>query len=141
MSLLSLDIGKKRIGIAISTSGILARIYSTINYQDLDKAIDQIIEILKKEKVEKIVIGLPMLKSGTESDQTVFTRNFAKELRKHTNICFAFVDEYLSSKEAERILKENNDKITKNRREMRGLTDQIAARLILDQYINENNGK
>ena len=135
MTFLGIDLGQKRIGLAISESGILARGYKTLVFSNRDLVIKEIIAIVQKEEVGKIVVGLPKLKSGTESSQTEFVRNFIQELKTRTNISIAMTDEYLSSKEAERLLKEMNPKITKNRRAMREKIDQMAAKLILEQYL------
>ncbi len=137
MKYLSLDVGKKRIGVAISESGILARGYKTIHLLSLLQAIDDIIFICDKEKIEQIIIGLPLLPSGDESEQTKFVRNFKTELRKKTKLPIAFVNEYLTSKEAERILIERDPKISKDRRAMREKVDQISAVLILEEYLWE----
>lgn len=136
MIYLGLDIGQKRIGLAISESGILAREYRTIEYSDRQSAIEQILAICRKEKVEKIVLGLPKLKNGRESFQTKCVRDFKQALRKQTRLPIVFVDEYLTSKESERLLKLTDPKITKNRRAMRQKVDQISARLILEDYLN-----
>lgn len=138
MIYLGLDIGRKRIGIAISESGILARPYAVAQNKDLNQSIDEIWAICEKEKVEKIIIGLPKLKSSSETTQTRYVRDFIIQLKQKIKTPVATVDEYLSSKEAERLLKEADPKITKNRRVMREKTDQMAAKLILEQYFNNN---
>lgn len=137
MKYLGLDVGKKRIGVAISESGILARGYITINLLSLNQALDDIISICNKEKIGQIIMGLPLLPSGSESEQTKFVKDFKDELRKKTKLPIAFVNEYLTSKEAERILLERDPKISRDRRAMREKVDQISAVLILEEYLWE----
>jgi len=134
MSYLGIDFGKKRIGLAISASGVIARGYVTLAFSNCDDIISRILGICAKEKVEKIILGLPKLKSGADSPQTISVRKFKDLLRAKTNLPIVFVDEYLSSHEAEEMLKSSNPKITKDRRKMREQIDQVAAQVILEQY-------
>lgn len=139
MIYLGIDFGKKRIGLAISASGLLARGYRTLAFSNYDKIIKEILEICASEKVEKIVLGLPKLKSGSDSPQTKETRRFKDLLREKTKLPIIFVDEYLSSHDAEEMIKERNPKITKDRRKMREMIDQVAAQVILEQYLSSAN--
>lgn len=141
MNYLGIDFGQRRIGLAISQSGILARGYKTLAFSDNEQIAEEILFICNKEKVGTIVLGLPKLKSGADSPQTKTVREFKDKLREKTNLPIVFVDEYLSSHEAEEMLKISDPKITKDRRKMRGMIDQVAAQVILEQYLKSNNFK
>jgi len=129
MRILALDIGKKRIGLAISHSGIIASEYLTLeNNKDLLKKIS---DILAKENIEKIIIGLPQNMDGTESVYAKEVLQFAEKLRKVTKIFILFEDERLTTKEAERQLREQGV----SSEDLKKRIDQYAAKLILEQYL------
>lgn len=137
MSILALDIGTKKIGLAYSEHGLLAEEFCTIKYDDKLQAIAEILFLIKGKNVNKLVIGLPKNSNGSESNQTNHVREFNKHLEEKINsaklkVDISFEDEELTSKEAERILF-NQGKTLEEVRERR---DQLAAKLILDQYLN-----
>lgn len=137
MSILSLDIGTKKIGVAYSEHGLLAEEFCTINYASQLQAIIEILFLVKNKKVDQIIIGLPIRSNGSESAQTNHVREFSKLLEdkiKSSKIDaeIFFENEELTSKEAERILFNQG----KSLEEVRERRDQLAAKLILDQYLN-----
>lgn len=138
MSTLALDIGKKKIGVAISTSGLIASELGTITSRHESLAIGQIIFLVKQQKVEKIIIGLPKNIDGANSTQTDYVYRFSDKLKnklkeyKLSPVVIDFEDESLTSKEAERILGEQG----KSLEQIKERTDQLSAKLILDQYLD-----
>jgi putative Holliday junction resolvase len=132
MKILAIDLGKKRIGLAVSDRKTVAGL-DTIKFDDLRDAIDKISEISRQEKVEKIIIGIP-IGNVTSEDQS---RSFAMELAKIIEIPVEFINETLTSKEAERLLKgaKLNYKSEKYKQEI----DKISAKLILEQYLANSN--
>jgi len=131
MNLLGLDIGDKKIGIAISTSGIIASELTTI--PNNERAISFLIDLIKQKNISTLVVGLPRLRSGDESFQAKKVRGFMVELTEKNPIPVVYEDEILTSKEAERILKEQglaNEQI-------RERVDQMSAKLILEQHLNK----
>lgn len=133
MNYLGLDIGTKRIGCAISESGVIAREYKTIAVTDTNQAIKDIISICQKENIEKIVVGLPQNMDDTESDFTKEVKDFVQKMKVRIKIPIVFEDERLTSKEAERLLKENKIK----KEELKKRIDQFSAKLILEQYLEK----
>ena len=131
--LLGLDIGDKRIGVAISEDHLVAP-YGVIKNEDLGKVINEIGRILKAEKIAKIIIGIPKNQDTFQADKI---HKFAMELAKNLNIEIEYVDETLSSKEAERRIKDL--KIDPKTIEYREKIDKISAQLLLEQYSKEND--
>lgn len=137
MSILALDIGKKKIGAAISRSGLLAEEYCTINFKNELLAITQIIFLIKKEKITRLAVGLPLDGQGLDTEQTRYVRDFVEKLKERLanykiNLKVILINEFLTSKEAERqLLKQGlNFQAMLNRR------DKFSAKLILDQYLD-----
>lgn len=129
--LLSLDVGDKRVGIAISESGILANELTTIKNDQT--AFLFIKDLIIQRKIDKLIVGLPVLKSGSLSKQAIKTKLFIRQLLYEISIPVVYENEYLTTKEAQRILKNlnlNSDQIALR-------LDQMSAKLILEQYINE----
>lgn len=133
MNRLGLDIGKARIGVAISRS-ILASNLETIYCKSWNKDTDRIATIAKENKIEQIVVGLPLNMDGTESEMTVYVKKFCEMLKTKTDCPVEFIDERLTSLEAEGIMHNCQVKTSKKK----GLIDQIAATLILQSYIDKN---
>lgn len=129
--LLGLDIGNKRIGVAISEDH-LAAAYGVIKNEDLGKVINEIGRIIRAEKIAKIIIGIPKNKDTFQADKI---HKFAIELTKSLNIEIIYVDETLSSKEAERRIKDL--KIDPKTIEYREKIDKLSAQMLLEQYLKE----
>lgn len=132
IKLIGLDLGLRRIGVALSDGKTVAS-QDTIKYWNRDEAIQVILKICREEQVEKIILGLPKSLSGESEDMV---RSFALELNKLIPLPIEFVDETLTSKEAERILSDLKIDIRseKYKREI----DRISAKLILEQYLGQN---
>ena len=135
MNRLGLDIGKARIGIAISHSW-LASNYQTLYTKTWTKDINQISEIVQKECIEEIIVGLPLNMDGTESEMCQYAKKFCEMLQKSVSAKIIFVDERLSSISAEEIMHASDVKTAKKK----GLIDQIAATVILQTYLDNSKG-
>jgi len=129
--ILGLDVGDARIGVAIAEKKLVAP-YGVIDNANLQEAINEIGKICRTEQVDKIVVGLPKNKDTYQLDKVHL---FAHELSKNLQIPINFVDETLTSKEAERILEKNKGQKTQKYKEE---IDKIAAQLILEQYLEKN---
>lgn len=126
---MALDIGTKRIGIALSDYLLmLANGHSYINREPEDDAIQKIYKIAKENNVEKIVVGLPLNMDNSEGFQAQNCREFASKL---TGFEIIYEDERLTSDEAEENLR--NKKI--DYRKDKGLVDIESACIILEQYL------
>ncbi len=131
MRTLALDVGTKRIGIAISDAlGIIASPIPAINRMPEKIAIDTIKKVCKNYNAKTIVVGLPKNMNGTIGQQAQDCIDFAKNFENDFEIIFE--DERLTSRQAERNLKTVGKKYTKNK----GLVDTESACIILQQYLD-----
>lgn len=129
MKILSIDFGKSRIGLAVADDKVVASL--EVIKKDPETALKEIAAICRQENIEKIVLGLPLGNQQSEDQM----RSFAMDLHQITELPVDFTDETLTSKEAERILK--NLKLNPRSEKYKQEIDRISARLILEQYLNE----
>ena len=132
---MALDYGEVRIGIAFSDlMQIVASPYETYTRKSVDEDIKYLANLTKTQQVSVLVVGLPINMDGTEGDRAQKTREFANALKQHIsqNIELVFVDERLSSVEAEEMLIQA--KVRRDKRKM--VIDKVAASIILQGYLN-----
>lgn len=134
--ILSLDVGKRRIGIAVSAPlNLFAKGLPTIKRSPEKEAIKTIENHLKDYVVQSIVVGLPINMDGTKGEQAEDVIGFIERLTENINIDIIFQDERLTSFSAEELLIEQGISPSKNK----GLIDQKAAEIILEEYLNSLN--
>lgn len=134
--ILGLDVGDKRIGVAVSDPfGLFASEVCVIERINDKRALEDIEKYCKMYDIKKIAVGLPYNMDGTKGAQAEKTIKFIENLSNRYEI--VYIDERLSSFEAEEILKKEKKKYTKNK----GLVDMKAACLILQTYLGEQNDK
>ena len=132
MRILGLDIGTKRIGVALSDMlMITAQGLDTIERKDLETDLGVIRKLVEDNGVGEIVAGLPLNMNGSYSAQTKEVAAFVEALEKAVAVPVKTWDERLTSLQAERIMLEGD----LSRRKRRNLSDRIAAQLILQSYI------
>ncbi len=129
--ILGIDWGASRTGVAISDE---SREFVFVRPVIVAKSggisiIGQVADIIDKEKVVGIVIGLPIFSDGTESETTKYVKSFAKELSDYTNLPIAFIDETLTSLSAQEEM--GRVKIS----DIKGKLDSESARIILENAI------
>jgi putative Holliday junction resolvase len=139
MRILGLDIGDKRIGVAMSDpEGILATPATIIERGDDD--IKTIVDIIEREKVGKIIAGLPRSMSGEVGAQAEKVRAFTDKLSQATNALIELRDERFSTVSAGRLMREaRTKKPSKDNKKVRD--DAIAAAIILQGYLDEVRDK
>ncbi|MGI6538759.1 MAG: Holliday junction resolvase RuvX [Caldicoprobacterales bacterium] len=141
MRILSMDIGDKRIGMAVSDAmGWTAQGILTLERRSMNSDMEQIERIINKYQVERIVIGLPKNMDGTIGLQGEKIKVFAESLRKRFSKEIVFWDERLTTVSAHKVMLEAD--LSRKKRKER--VDQIAAVLILQSYLdylNYLNGK
>ena len=131
---MGLDIGDKRIGVALSDpEDILASPLTTIIRNEDSSAVEKIKEIADANEVNCIVIGLPYSLSGEKSSQTTTTLNFIDKLKGAINIEIITEDERFSTSVAQRLLSQQGKKKKKNK----GDIDAAAAAYILQGYLDK----
>lgn len=128
--ILGLDIGTKRTGVALS-SGLLAAEHSTLTSSG-DQLVANIVALCKQERIEKIVIGLPLNSDGSHSAQTEFVLTIVERLKAELQLPIILEDEFLTTAEAYRRMGEQG--ISREQAEQR--IDQYSAKLILQQYLD-----
>ncbi len=130
--ILALDVGSKRIGVAVSDAlGITAQGLETIQRQNKRKDWAALSAVLAKYDVAEIVVGLPLRLSGAEGTQSEKMRQFADELREKSGLPVHLWDERWTSTEANRLLRETNLSIEKRGKAV----DRMAAILILQSWL------
>ncbi|MCX6005607.1 MAG: Holliday junction resolvase RuvX [Chloroflexi bacterium] len=130
---LGLDIGDRRIGVAMSDpSYTLATPLKTIIRMDDEKAIEEIVGLVKKYDIEKIIMGLPYSLDGTIGKQAEKVLLFKEKLAQKSSAVVLMQDERLSSVSANQKLREAGKKKDKLKKEM----DAAAATIILQDYLD-----
>ena len=130
--ILALDVGKKRIGLAVSDElGITAQGIETLQRTRIREDLEQLREIASRWNVQILLIGRPLHMSGTESRQSNYTQEFAERLQHHVQLPIVFWDERLTSAEAERMLRSSGATIEQKR----NAVDRLAAVLLLQSYL------
>lgn len=126
--LLGIDYGEKRVGLALGINGIVQPLTVVDNYKD-ESAIAEIAKYIFENKVNKIVLGLPVNYEGKETPMSLQVRKFAKMLKIRTKKKVLFENEYRTSADSltEAI---HLGKSKKRRQEI----DHLSAALILKHY-------
>lgn len=128
--ILALDLGEKRVGVAISDPlRLTAQGLSTLIGKTTEDLLLFVENMLKKFQVLEIVLGYPLLMSGGKGDRATLTQQFAKELENRVSIPVILWDERLSSKQAERRLKGS-------KRRKKEDIDRVSACFILQSYLD-----
>jgi putative Holliday junction resolvase len=132
---LALDLGKKRIGLALSDElGITAQGLETLEREGRRDDIEVLRKLTVEKKVKLILMGDPLHMSGAMSRQGEYTREFARELEYKTGIPVHFRDERWTSKEAERTLRGSG--IAHGAR--KPAIDRLSAVILLQSYLDSD---
>jgi putative Holliday junction resolvase len=134
---LGIDAGERRIGVALSDElQLLARPVIVLDRQPkgLAPVLDALIDIVHREDVREIVIGLPLNADGSEGPQARRARDFAHVAERVIGIPVTMWDERLSTREAEAIVRAQGRNVRRLRE--RGELDAIAAAAILQDYLD-----
>lgn len=133
MRVMGLDIGTKRIGVAVSDeTGTLAQGRGIVTRESDNQAIDQIKSIIEEYKVGEIVAGLPLNMDGTKGERARDCEEFSGRLEKETGLPVKLWDERLSTKEVEDVLIAAD--VSRDKRKK--VTDKLAAQIILQNYLD-----
>ena len=130
---LGIDHGEARIGLAISDElGMLAHPLETIHLKTVPDPLARIAEIVARDQIGMIVLGLPRNMNGTYGPASEKVKEFAEKLRAKVSCEIKLWDERLTSVAAQRSLHEAGRNV-KNSREV---IDQVAAQLILQGWLD-----
>jgi putative Holliday junction resolvase len=131
--ILALDVGRKRIGLAVSDPlGLTAQGLMVLERQDWDRDLDRLLKIAQPYQVEEVLVGLPRHLNGRLGEQAEEILTLARALGEALQAKVVTWDERLTTVEAERLLIEAD----MSRRRRRRVVDQVAATLILQAYLD-----
>lgn len=135
--ILALDFGFARIGVALSDPNqiIASPLENITGSRDVVKAAENTVLFISplEKEIEKIVIGLPLLLNGKDSERTTAVRHFAQALAEKTAIAIELFDERLTTVQAERLLSSNNMR----RKERAQVVDKVSALILLQTYLDQ----
>ncbi len=132
MRILGIDFGEKRIGLALSDPlGFTAQGLETLQRQNIKQVLAYIAEIVKKNGVGEIVIGLPVNMDGTKGFKADEVMKFKGQLEEAAGVPVSTWDERLTSREANRLMIEEG----LSRKKQKENSDRLAATLILQNYL------
>ena len=144
MRIMSLDLGSRSIGVAVSDlTGLIANGVETIRRTSPERDFARIGELIAQWEVEEIVLGYPKNMNGTIGERAKLSEVFAEELRsRFTGVAVVLWDERLSTVAAERVLVDAD----LQRKKRRKVIDMMAAVVILQNYLDSRmlrnrNGK
>lgn len=133
--ILALDVGRVRIGIAMSDLlRTIASPYESYKRININSDIAHIISIINNNEVKNVVVGLPLSMDGSENEQCRSIKWFADKLKESTDIPITFVDERFTTMSANRILLEADV----SRLGRKQVVDKVAASFILQNYLDNN---
>ncbi len=131
---MGVDYGDKRIGVALTDAlCIISSPYEVFQNLSPEQSLQHLNDLIKQFNVDEVAMGLPLNMDGSEGERAKLHREIGQKLSELSGVKVAFVDERLTSAEAEEILIES-----KVRREKRKeLIDKISAQIILQTYLNQ----
>jgi putative Holliday junction resolvase len=130
---LGIDLGEARIGIAISDElGMLAHPVETIVVREVADPLARIAEIIAREKVSVVVLGMPRNMNGTYGPAAEKAKTFAEQLRSRIDCEVKLWDERLTSVAAQKSLHASGKSV----KQSRPVIDQVAAQLILQGWLD-----
>lgn len=132
MRILGLDVGEKRIGVAVSDPlGITAQGVTVIERKTLEDDLKRIKEIVDEYKADSIVVGMPINMDGTKGKSAEKVSGFVETLKASIGLPINTYDERLSTKESEKFLISSDV----SRKKRKNVIDKIAAQIILESYL------
>ena len=136
--LMGLDIGDRRIGVALSDSlRIMAGALTVVERVTDDAALKQIIDLARENEAERIVVGMPRSLDGSLGKQAQAVQSFVDLLKRRTDIPVVTWDERLSTVAAERTMLEVGMKRDKRKKRR----DSLAAAIILQGYLDRERSR
>jgi putative Holliday junction resolvase len=136
--ILALDVGERRIGVAVSDpGGSLARPLRTLKRGSRQEDFAAIAELVTEQGAGLIVVGRPLSLDGTEGPQARRVARYAEALGAHLPVRVALWDERYTTMEAQEILRARS-KGRRRRTRVAGEVDAIAAAVILQAYLDSN---
>ena len=128
---IGIDLGEKRVGVAVSDEMRFAHPLCVIEWQSLDKTIGTLISLAQDNEAEGFVVGVPKNMDGSMGEGAKKAVKFARRLNGRSNLPVALCDERLTTSQAEKEM----IGLGKSRRRRRMTIDEASAVLILESYM------
>ncbi|MEN6351052.1 MAG: Holliday junction resolvase RuvX [Syntrophomonas sp.] len=133
MRIMGLDVGEKRIGVAISDPmGWTAQGHSVLKRRTKSEDLEYLEQVCREFEVETIVIGFPRNMNGSIGPKALEIEAFATELKEYAGLPMELWDERLTTRSAEKVLLEAN--LSRSKRKQ--VIDKVAAVHILQSYLD-----
>ena len=130
---LALDIGDKRIGLAVGNDAArLARPLHVLTRRSKNEDFEAIARAMQEVGADELLAGLPLNMDGSEGPQAKSARKYAERLRRRLNVSLRFQDERLTSFIADQILAQR-----RTQKARRQPNDAIAAAAILQSFLDQ----
>lgn len=130
---LSIDLGEKRIGLAISDpTRLIAAAYAVIRRKSRAEDFARYAQLIEEQQITLVVMGLPITMAGHEGDRAAWVRDYTTDMSHHIDVPIVYWDESLTTKQAEASLRAQG----KRSRKIRERVDAVAAALILQSYLD-----
>jgi putative holliday junction resolvase len=131
---LGIDLGSKSLGFSISLSGIIANSYQTLYFKDdnYEEAISLTVEVIKKEQITDVVIGLPKHMNNDLGIRGQISIDFANMLKSKIDVNIVLWDERTSTQSAIKAMVSQN--VSRKKQKMK--KDELAATIILQNYLD-----
>lgn len=140
MRYLSIDLGSKTVGIAMSDpTRTIASTFKTIFFsnEDYKSTIDEIKQIVNDYDIKKIIIGLPKNMNNTLGERAIITTEYKKLLEENIKVPVVMFDERLTSVISNQVLIEAD----LSRKKRKKKVDSVAAQVILQDYLNKEKNE
>jgi len=133
MRVLGLDLGGKRIGVAVSDEDAsIAFPSGALESRGPEKDLKSVLDLIGERGIERVVVGLPRHLDGREGPEAEAARAFARALHEASGLPVEMLDERWTTIEAERMLHAQGRK----KKKQRGVVDSVAASIILRTYLD-----
>lgn len=140
MRILGLDVGERRVGVAISDpTGTVVRPLQTLVSSSREKDLAAVAALVDEHDVGLVVVGQPLSLDGTEGPQARRIARYALALAEHLSVPVVSWDERFTTVAAKEILSRNRSRKKRQRARAKGQVDAIAAAVILQSYLDSQN--
>ncbi|MBL7139635.1 MAG: Holliday junction resolvase RuvX [Planctomycetes bacterium] len=137
MRVLGLDLGERRVGVAVSDpGGTIASPLLEFKPRGRSEIVETVRRLVAEHDAGRVVVGLPLLEDGSRGEQARRAEGVAEALREALDVPVETWDERHSTVEADRLLRETG----RPRRKRRGRRDRAAAAVILQSYLDATRG-
>lgn len=137
MRVLGLDVGDRRIGVALSDSlGLTAQQLTVLERRSSAADAQAVERLMAQHQAERLVVGLPLTMAGAQGPQAAKVVAFVETLRRRLDVPIHWIDERLTTVQGQRALRATKT----SRRKRRQVIDQVAAQLILQHFLDAQRG-